>query len=95
MIFDDLNEMKKYCKSVRESLRYLDRGWGIGNRGIILSGDKLIDEKFIKLENYQEGNYQEGKLCDDSNYYTYHYNMILKKYENIIEMYLWIKLNLF
>lgn len=92
IIFDDLNEMKKYCKSVQENLRYLDGDCLPGDclSGDCLPGDclsdykldeKLIDEKFIELENYKGGNYPEGLTQRDSKFYTYHYNKTIKKYE--------------
>lgn len=49
-IFDDLNTMKEYCKSVQEKLHYL---YGDEDDDIILD-KKLIDKKFDELSNYKE-----------------------------------------
>ncbi len=96
IIFDNLDEMKKYCINVQKNMRYLDNcSSGDCLPGDCLPGDclpdnylsdykldeKLIDEKFIELENYQGGNYPEGLNLRDSKFYTYHYNKTIKKYE--------------
>jgi hypothetical protein len=78
IIFDNLKSMKKYCKSVKDNLCYM---YDINNEDSN-SDDKLIDEKFDELPNYDKiyNFYPSFSYTDMFNYCLKHY---FKTYNNI------------
>lgn len=87
IIFDDLESMKKYYKSVKEKLQYIYRDY-YNDVDDDISDDKLIDKKFNELLNYKE-----KVNSHDSNYYEIFLNYLKKFIPMIIQILLWKNLN--